>query len=469
MIPQTENNKKICIIGAGLAGLTAGALFTEKGYQVQIFEKEPFLGGRALSFQGSSQSMTQYRQLLSKFHMNIPFSEPSLETIFEEKKLNGYTLDLGYHLIGGGVVSNLQQILSSLNENVEMLGSRLAYIHQNGYDYPFLSTADKIKMLPQILQLILAGESKMMKLDKIPMTETIKKYGKGKMKLTLELFSRLITTVNNLDNISTGETFRAQRGLLRGSTPVGYPKNGLSSISETLGRYITKNGGEINLNKPVTKILIDDHGATGVIVDGREVFTDMVISNILVQDLFTIAPEKHFPNDYVQTLKNLEGTGSLCAYYSLDHLDERLQGKSFMFIERNAGVDGNDAVGMIDCITAVPNTGLAPASHYLIQGYIICTPQEVKNKAMAEHLREILDAQLKKLIPDYPSHLSWALYPAIWQLDGVAKTVDNIKPDITTPVQNLYLIGDCVKAPGIGLNCALNSAKLVYQKLIRPM
>ena len=30
---------------------------------------------------------------------------------------------------------------------------------------------------------------------------------------------------------------------------------------------------------------------------------------------------------------------------------------------------------------------------------------------------------------------------------------------------NLYLVGDCVKAPGIGINCAINSANILSELL----
>ena len=38
-------SKKVCIIGAGIGGLTAGAILSKKGYNVTIFEKEKILGG----------------------------------------------------------------------------------------------------------------------------------------------------------------------------------------------------------------------------------------------------------------------------------------------------------------------------------------------------------------------------------------------------------------------------------------
>ncbi len=451
--------KNICIIGAGIGGLTTGLLLTKQGHTVHIFEKEKCVGGRARSFKGDDLTLDEYTSILSKTHMNLPFSEPSLDTIFEKKMLNGYTLDLGFHVIGGEVQTYLKQMLSPFNQQVNLLGSRLGYIHENGFNYPFLSKGDKFKMIPLVLRLLLARESTMKQLDQISMTETIKKYGKGKMKLVLEVFPRVITTVNNLDTISTGETFRAQKNLLQGAKPVGYPQQGLTHISDAIVQCIIQNKGTIHLNTPVSGISISNGKATGIVTEGKDQSFDAVISNTLVQDLFTIAPEKHFPSEYVNTVQSLEGTGSLCAYYSLKHVDARLLGKTFLFIQRNAGVNGNDAVGMIDFMTALPESRLSPESHYLVQSYIICTPKEAKTNV--EHLREILDNQLHHLIPEYRSNLDWAIYPAIWQLDGVAKTITDIKPEIKTPVENLYLVGDCVKAPGIGINCALNSAQLV--------
>ena len=462
------NNKKnsdICIIGAGISGLTAGALLTKQGCNVTIFEKESLIGGRALSFNPSAYTVEEYLKLLTRFQMNIPFSEPDLITIFNNKMLEGYILDLGYHAIGGGVMSNLNSVLATFDDHIETFESSVGLINENGFDFPFLSRADKIKILPNILRLLLANEKTMRGLDDISMTKTIEKYGQGKMKLVLEIFSRSISTVNNLDRISTGEMFRAQRTLLKGSKPVGYPKKGLGEIHQKLSKAITNHGGKIHLGKPVQKILIDGRTAIGVMVENKEYKFDKIVSTMLVQNIFSIADEIYFPEKYVKMMKSLEGTGSLCAYYSLKNVDKQLIGKTFHFIERNIGVDGNDAVGMIDFMSARENTGLSPPSHYLVQSYIICTPKEAQDKKIVDRLKIALDKNLEHLIPKFHSKLRWAIYPAIWHLDGVAKTTDNIKPEIQTPIKNLYIIGDCVKAPGIGINCAINSAKNLQEIL----
>jgi len=457
---------KICIIGAGISGLTAGSLLTKEGRHVTIFEQEAIIGGRALSFDASSYSADQYLKLLSRFQMNVPYAEPDLRTIFGKKMLDGYKLDLGYHAIGGGVMSNLNNVLATLDDHIETLESSVGFIKDDGYDFPFLSRLDKIRILPNILRLLFASEKLLKQLDGISMTKTIERYGRGKMKLVLEIFSRSISTVNNLDRISTGEMFRAQRMLLKGSKPVGYPKKGLGEIHQKLTKAIISRGGIIQKSTPVQKILIEGTKATGVMVENKEQKFDIIISTVVVQNLFSIAEEKHFPKEYVKMLKSLEGTGSLCAYYSLKEIDPYLLGKTFHFIERGLGVDGNDAVGMIDFMSADPNTGLSPPSHHLVQSYIICTPAEARDKKTLDQLKIALDKNLEKLIPNYRSQLRWALYPAIWHLDGVAKTTDNEKPDIQTPIENLYIIGDCVKAPGIGINCAINSARLINEMLM---
>jgi phytoene dehydrogenase-like protein len=362
-------------------------------------------------------------------------------------------------------MSNLNSVLSTIGDHIEVFESSVGFIKENGYDFPFLSQGDKLRILPNILRLLLAGEKTMRRLDNVSMTETINHYGQGKMKLILEIFSRSISTVNNLDKISTGEMFRAQRSLLKGSKPVGYPKKGLGVIHQKLAHAVVQQGGEIRTGTPVEKIIIKDGAAIGVKVASKDIFFDTIISTLLVQNLFTIADKKQFPQEYAKMLTSLQGTGSLCAYYALTKVDPELLGKTFHFIERDIGVDGNDAVGMIDFMAAVPESGLSPPSQYLVQAYIICTPAEARDKKTLERLKELLDKNLHRLIPDFRSHLRWVMYPAVWHLDGVAKTTDNVKPEIQTPIGNLFLIGDCVKAPGIGINCAINSARLCQELL----
>ena len=331
MANKMDSKGDICIVGAGIGGLATGALLAKQGYNVKIFEREQLLGGRTLSLDGASLNAESYKKILSRFQMHVPFSEPSLETIFDKKMLKGYTLDLGFHIIEGGSMSNVGRVILETGNKTDMLESKLGFIMKKGFIYPLISRVDKIRFLPNILRLFLSGESTMKNLDSVPIADTIKQYGKGKMKLVLELLPRVSVTVNDLDKISTGESFRiSQSNLRHGSSPVGYPKKGLMSLSQALAASIEKNGGKICLGTPVKQVLIEDEKAVGVIVDDEEYYFNTIVSNVIVQKLFNVANEKHFPTGYVRNIKSLQGTGSLCAYYSLKKVDSRLLGKSFL-------------------------------------------------------------------------------------------------------------------------------------------
>ncbi len=103
----------------------------------------------------------------------------------------------------------------------------------------------------------------------------------------------------------------------------------------------------------------------------KEFYFDIIISNILVQDLFKIADEKHFPKEYVKYIKSFKGTGSLCAYYSLKRIPYNLIGKTFHFLERNVGVDGNDVVGMIDFMASSPDVWTYPTKRNFLFNHIL--------------------------------------------------------------------------------------------------
>lgn len=463
------NRMKIGIVGAGLGGLAAGAMLSEKGYKVEIFEKEEILGGRALTLDGNKLTLDEYKNILHRFDTWIPFSEPDLNTIFEEKMLHGYRIDLGFHLLGFIERSPLLKILERSGEKVDMSSSRFSFVNPEKGTVnalsSYLTIADILRLIPLISRFFFARRLTLLKMQEVPISETLDRYFTGKLGNAFGTGAKLITTVNNLDKISTGETLRVLAHWIRGAKPTGYPRKGLITLSEAFANIIMKNRGEITVNKKVKKILIEDDKAYGIEVRGEERDYDVILSNLPVQDLFTLASEENFPPHYVKKMKDIEGTGSVCAYYSLKKVNSHLIGRPFAFVETGIDVEGKDAAGVIDFQTADPINGLSPKGRYLVQGYIVCSPKEARDKKKVSRLREVLDKKLEELIPDFRKNLVFALYPTTWHLDGVAKIIGNEKPESVTPIRNLYLVGDCVKSTGIGMNCAVDSAISLSEEL----
>jgi len=51
MTPSVQKPPAVAVIGGGLAGLAAGCALAEAGFRVSLFERRPYLGGRASSYQ----------------------------------------------------------------------------------------------------------------------------------------------------------------------------------------------------------------------------------------------------------------------------------------------------------------------------------------------------------------------------------------------------------------------------------
>ena len=49
--PNTTHPPTVAVAGGGLAGLAAGCALAEAGFRVTLFERRPYLGGRASSYQ----------------------------------------------------------------------------------------------------------------------------------------------------------------------------------------------------------------------------------------------------------------------------------------------------------------------------------------------------------------------------------------------------------------------------------
>src|SRR5512140_1350968 len=50
-MPSADSKQTVAIVGGGLAGLAAGCALADAGYIVRLYERRPYLGGRASSYQ----------------------------------------------------------------------------------------------------------------------------------------------------------------------------------------------------------------------------------------------------------------------------------------------------------------------------------------------------------------------------------------------------------------------------------
>lgn len=79
-LPEGEAPKRVVIVGAGMAGLTAGLLLKDAGHEVTILEGQNRLGGRILTYRGFAGNM--YGEFGA---MRFPLQHPMVQWLIQDK------------------------------------------------------------------------------------------------------------------------------------------------------------------------------------------------------------------------------------------------------------------------------------------------------------------------------------------------------------------------------------------------
>src|SRR6202046_2007246 len=72
-MPSTPSQPTVAVAGGGLAGLAAACALSDAGFRVTLFEKRPFLGGRASSWEhpGTGEVVDNCQHVLFRICTNL--------------------------------------------------------------------------------------------------------------------------------------------------------------------------------------------------------------------------------------------------------------------------------------------------------------------------------------------------------------------------------------------------------------
>jgi 15-cis-phytoene desaturase len=236
-------SEKIVVVGGGLAGLSAAARLASKGFAVQLLEKAPKLGGRAIT---------------------IP--------------LKGFNFNFGAHAIYGRDHSVLRKYESEigLHVNWKDFSPKKAFYDLGSFTTPMPSTLERLYRTK-----ILDAENKLrLAYDVIKTLSAIERGKEGVLigdylkkepdqvrDFLLTLASSNFFT-NEPENIPSPLFFRYYKRLFATHTPVSYIGGGWQSIVDGLAKIITDNGGEIIPKEKAQKLEFE--GRKIVAVHGKE-------------------------------------------------------------------------------------------------------------------------------------------------------------------------------------------------------
>jgi squalene-associated FAD-dependent desaturase len=285
-------HSRVAVIGGGLAGLAAGCALAGSGFRVTLFERRPYLGGRASSYQhpGTGEVVDNCQHVLLGCCTNlIRF----YERLGVESKIRWY--DRLTFLEPGGRASVIQPSVLPAP-----LHSAPAFLRA-----ACLSFADKLTIAAAMAALAPAtpedkGESFLTWLRR-----------HGQTKQAIERFWKpvLVSALNeDLDRVSVPSAAQVVReSFLKSAAAgrMGVPTVPLSELYSVAGDYITARGGEVRLRCSVESFQAEPDGVK-LLVSGEETSFDFVVSAVPFDVLLRILPPAEAAEPLRQVLARFE-------------------------------------------------------------------------------------------------------------------------------------------------------------------
>ena len=243
MSQSSPSSPTVAIAGGGLAGLAAACALSDAGFRVTLFEKRPFLGGRASSYEhpGTGEVVDNCQHVLFRVCTNLV---EFYERIGVANQIRWY--DEMTFIEPGGRTSSMKSsfLPAPLHTAPSFLG------------FSFLSAADKLSISRALVPLTLTaqpdtGESFQQWLDR-----------HGQTRNAVERFWRpiLISALSEeLDRISISSAAQVVRESMKSpaARQMGVPAIPLTDLYNAAGDYVRARGGVIHFRQPIDGFTAD--------------------------------------------------------------------------------------------------------------------------------------------------------------------------------------------------------------------
>lgn len=287
--PETGMNQPTAIvIGSGVAGMATAARLAHKGYRVRIYEKNAYPGGKLTVFEQDGYRFDAGPSLFTQpENLRELFEETgeNLESFFRYQPVD---IACKYFFENGKIIRAFTNTEAFAAELEEATGEKAGNL------YRYLQNAQK---LYEDVGDIFVNQS--LHLRKTWLNTRVLRA------LKTVRYAHLFSSLNHVNETSF-DTPEARQLFNRyatynGSNPyqapgmlsliphleqnlgTWYPEGGMISITNALYKLAEKKGVEFHFNSPVERIIQHDGRAIGVVVNGENILSDIVVSN---QDVY---------------------------------------------------------------------------------------------------------------------------------------------------------------------------------------
>ena len=462
--------KKATIIGAGLGGLTVGALLSKDGYRVTLLEQHAIVGGCATTFKRGDFTCE-----VGLHEMNGVYSDPILINIFKKLGVYDHIEFIKPNEFFSVITKNGKFVMPDGIDNAKQV-LKEKFPHEKQGIEKYFSIIEKVAKHLEILQnaswyhylffpfyfwniLFYKPKNVTEVLNKIIQDNKLK-----------QILNSNVTYYNDTpDTLSFLLHAVAQHSYYSGSG--WFIKGGSGRLSDYLAKVIRDNGGEI-ITKATVTTCNDTHVTYLHKKETKTIQSDIIISNISPEQTYALysipyKEKKELGNSLLtiylgfnKNLKEVYGKGEYSNFI--------LNDSEFIFVDYSqidSGLTNDDksfgAICMIDDIKKW---------------------NELDKKSYKEKKNKLIDTMIEELEKHYPNISEFIEYAEV----GTAKTV---KRYIHTPngtaygfkpspkqffripqvkskkVNSLYFVGQWVIAGGF--NPAIVSAELCFRAITK--
>ena len=497
---------KITIIGAGLGGLTFGALAAKEGHQVTIYEKNSKPGGVVALLEHDGYKFEQGPLLIGD--------------MLDEEPIYEFLKDLGIHL---ETVRADRDIIMPDYEMVAPSEYKGPYWRRDKLKEIFPEESKNIdryyKFYDDVIHLRYLSTLPQTAINKIKLALAflkIKKYANMNAdELTKHFFnSEKIRTLYTgiladfcadpseaqglaviFTNLETA--FDKRIPLYKNNKKYNpgfcYIKGGCQKIPEALAEYIISHGGKIHYNTIVDKVMVDDKIVKGIQLKTDEIVEcDMVVGCGSGRDFFfnTVGSE-HLDENYLNilnTFRPMEAVFMIHLGVDIDPMKYMRSALSYCYgmydlheatNKLRSGIYHEGYDGYLLFVPSHHAPEFAPEGKYCLTIYTVA-PDTLKDGSWEDKKEEYaktLISLAEKQIPELSKHITtmkimtaedYRVYTHMSKCSfgGVVPIWNQQNPTHITPVKNLIFVGQQSENAG-GLANVIMGAKSAYEKAIK--